>query len=94
MVSEGLANMVASDLPYLTKACAETRTEARRSAARAAPDLAKAGVIRAEPLSQGLFSQEATDRVFAAVPAIINIPQQQTRFVLSNLLFSQTIYST
>lgn len=76
MVSEGLAGLLAADLPHLTKECGEARLEERRSAARDAPATAKRGVIRAEPLSRGLFSQEATDRVFAALPAIINIPTQ------------------
>lgn len=81
MVAEGLTGMLAGDLPHLTKDFAEARLEARQSAAKDAPELAKRGVVRAEPLSKGLFYQQATDRVFAAIPAIINIPQQQPRYL-------------
>lgn len=45
------------------------------------PRTRQEGVVRADPLSKGLFSQEATDRVFSAIPTIISIPQQQPRYV-------------
>lgn len=77
LVSEGLAGLLAANLPYLTCAFGEVSLEAHQSAARDAPDLAKRGVVRADPLSRGLFSQEATDKVFATIPAIINIQPQQ-----------------
>lgn len=76
---EGLAGLLATDLLLLTKACGESRLEARQSAARDSPDLAKRGIVRADPLSSGLFSQLATDVVFAALPAITSLSLQQAR---------------
>lgn len=76
MVSEDLTGLPAADPPHLSRDCAEVQLEARQSAAKDAPDLAKRGDVRAEPLSHGLFSQEATNKVFAALPAFIQMPQQ------------------
>ncbi|MPC67185.1 hypothetical protein E2C01_061353 [Portunus trituberculatus] len=67
--------MMAFDLPHLAKSFAENRLEARQSAAREVPEAARRGVVRAEPLSTGLFDPMATDRVFS-VPTIIQVTPQ------------------
>ena len=72
-VTEGAANMAAVNLPPAARAFAETRLAGRQSAARSVPEMARRGVVRAAPLSRGLFDREATDRVFATVPAVIQI---------------------
>lgn len=76
MVIEDAANMAASILPTAAKECVEARLAARISAVRAAPDTAKRGLVRAVPLSKGLFDQEAIDRVFISLPTVIQINQQ------------------
>ncbi|MPC90896.1 hypothetical protein E2C01_085900 [Portunus trituberculatus] len=63
--------MMAFDLPHLAKSFAEARLEARQSTASDVPEAARRGVVRAEPLSMGLFDPVATDRVFSSVPTII-----------------------
>ncbi|XP_076033074.1 uncharacterized protein LOC143020528 [Oratosquilla oratoria] len=74
-VAEGTANMASSALPPAARAFTAARLAARQSAARSAPEIARRGVVRAAPLSRGLFDQEATDRVFATVPTVIQIQQ-------------------
>ncbi|XP_076038981.1 uncharacterized protein LOC143024100 [Oratosquilla oratoria] len=69
-VAEGTANMASSALPPAARAFTAARLAARQSAARSAPEIARRGVVRA-----GLFDQEATDRVFATVPTVIQIQQ-------------------
>ncbi|XP_076059425.1 uncharacterized protein LOC143036054 [Oratosquilla oratoria] len=74
-VAEGTANMASSALPPAARAFTAARLAARQSATRSAPEIARRGVVRAAPLSRGLFDQEATDRVFATVPTVIQIQQ-------------------
>ncbi|MPC32535.1 hypothetical protein E2C01_025852 [Portunus trituberculatus] len=73
-VVEGTASMMAFDFPHLARTLAEARMEARKSAAKGVPEAVKRGVLRAESLSSGLFDTEATDKVFASVPTIIQLP--------------------
>ncbi|KAK8394259.1 hypothetical protein O3P69_006450 [Scylla paramamosain] len=54
----------------------EARLEARQSAARDVLEAARRGVVRAEPLSTGLFDPVETDRVFSSVPTIIQVTSQ------------------
>ena len=71
---------MAFDIPHLAKSFAEAKLEARQSAAKDVPDAARRGVVRAEPLSTGLFDPVATDRVFSSIPTIIQVtPQPPTR---------------
>lgn len=43
-------------IPDISRACGVARLEAPQSAAKGIPDLVRTGVVRAEPLSEGLFS--------------------------------------
>ncbi|XP_045111634.1 uncharacterized protein LOC123504832 isoform X2 [Portunus trituberculatus] len=72
-VAEGAANMVSVALPSAARTFAEACLAARLSASRSAPDMARRGLVRAAPLYRGLFDQEVTDRVFASVPAVIQV---------------------
>ena len=76
-VAEGTCSMASFDLQDSAKAFAEARLNARQSAAKAAPDLARRGVVRASPLSSSLFDQAETDRVFNSVPTVIQVQQPQ-----------------
>lgn len=77
-LAEGTKGMMAHDIPQLARTCAKVRLEVRRSAAKGVPDLARLGVVRSEPLSVGLFDQAATDRVYASIPAMIQLPPIQS----------------
>ena len=86
-VAEGTAGMMAFDFPHLACTLAETRTEARKSAVKGVPEAAKRGVLRAEPLSPGLFDAEATDKVFASVPTIIQLPPPPPQYKYVSFLY-------
>ncbi|XP_076030362.1 uncharacterized protein LOC143018656 [Oratosquilla oratoria] len=78
-VGEQTASLVATALPHAVRAFAEARADSRRSAVKSVPAEARQGVIRAKPLSLDLFDREATDRVLAAMPTIIQVPVPQYR---------------
>lgn len=76
-VVEGTVGMMAVDFPHLTRACREARLEARQSAANGVLDMTILGVVCTESLSEGLFSYEATEKVYTSIPAIIQVPPPQ-----------------
>ena len=76
-VAEGTCSMASFDLQDSAKAFAEARLNARQSAAKTAPDLARRGVVRSSPLSSSLFDQAEIDRVFNSVPTVIQVQQPQ-----------------
>lgn len=64
IVADGTINMVASFISTAAKKCMD---------AMSALDMAKRGSVISAPLYQGLFDQDATNRVFASLPTIIHI---------------------
>ena len=78
-VADHTASLAATGLPHLAKSFAEARAEMRKSAARTIPEAARQGVLRSVPLSLELFDKDATERVLAAMPTIIQVPVPQYR---------------
>ena len=72
-VAEGLAHMTAQNIQASARACAEARLAARTAAARDFSGPTLRGLVRAAPLSTSLFSQEATDKIVASQPPVINV---------------------
>lgn len=73
-VAEGTACLLAADFPHMSRACMEVRLEAHLSAAKGIPEPMRRGVVHTEPLSEGLFSHKATDRVYSSIPTMIHMP--------------------
>lgn len=87
-VAEGIVGMMAADFPHLTRACGEARLKAHHSALKAVLDLVRRGVVRAESLSDGLFSHEATEKIYASILAIIQVPPPQPLWLVTVFRFS------
>ena len=78
-VAEGLAFMTAHNIQASARACAETRLAARTAAAKDFSGATLRGLVRGDPLSTSLFSQEATDKVVASQPPVIKVTNPVTR---------------
>lgn len=76
-VTEGMAGLLVADIPHLSRVCAEARLEAHQSPAKGVLDVARRGVLRTEPHSEGLLPYRVIERICSTIPAVINVPPLQ-----------------